>query len=674
MPRLRGLIRGAASSGDRRGCAPGMVASALAACVALGVAMPSAAAKLREVRVGRHAEYTRIVFETDAPVRYRVTRDESGELRVRLEATASPRRVGSKSEVLREVVVEGEGTGSVARLALARGEVDVREMVLENPPRIVLDLTPRVASATAVAERAKPRPVASEARRTETARAPAPAPAPKPARAPAAAAPAARPAPGPVPAPVLAAAPPAEPKAAPEGAPTPVAPAPAGAVSPPPEERVRRSPAPAPTADVTPPPPAQERVRPAPAPAPATEPAPRVAPATELAGPPAPPRQAPLELRLGPEETPENDAAAARLAKAERELEKLAGISEKPRLRKAAPELPAPAPEAPAPAAPVAVAAPSATAPPTAPAAAAAPVPSSPAAEPPAPAAAPLGVGSAGAADAAAPAPTADAAPAPGTGAEVAPGAPAEPAPAAPEKKAKRARAPEAFEPTPEPPGWLAFLPAPFDDPLVLGGIGALLALIAALAVVRRRATRETEAFASPFDAAEPLEAAGGSGLGVEQGSAGAASFEPVSTSPVAAPTAEMGPLFASATVVDDDEASIFDVTAEDAVAEDVDTPSVPAPPAFEPAAPALGAASEPIDETELTEEEMRLIEELERRLAHLETRLEEVVDAKERLERHVAAQTEELRVQRAAIARTQRVLRTVVKPDDVATEPVAKT
>jgi hypothetical protein len=69
----------------------------------------------------------------------------------------------------------------------------------------------------------------------------------------------------------------------------------------------------------------------------------------------------------------------------------------------------------------------------------------------------------------------------------------------------------------------------------------------------------------------------------------------------------------------------------------------------------------------------MRVIEELERRLAHLETRLEEVVDAKERLERHVAAQTEELRVQRAAIARTQRVLRTVVKPDDLATEPAPK-
>ncbi len=66
--------------------------------------------------------------------------------------------------------------------------------------------------------------------------------------------------------------------------------------------------------------------------------------------------------------------------------------------------------------------------------------------------------------------------------------------------------------------------------------------------------------------------------------------------------------------------------------------------------------------------------EELERRMALLETRLEEVVDAKERLERQVVAQTEELRVQRAAIARTQRVLRGMARPEDEATEPAPKT
>jgi hypothetical protein len=65
---------------------------------------------------------------------------------------------------------------------------------------------------------------------------------------------------------------------------------------------------------------------------------------------------------------------------------------------------------------------------------------------------------------------------------------------------------------------------------------------------------------------------------------------------------------------------------------------------------------------------------ELDRRLALLEQRLEEVIDAKDRLERQVSAQTEELRVQRAAIARTQRVLRTVVRPeDDQPSEPVLK-
>jgi hypothetical protein len=65
--------------------------------------------------------------------------------------------------------------------------------------------------------------------------------------------------------------------------------------------------------------------------------------------------------------------------------------------------------------------------------------------------------------------------------------------------------------------------------------------------------------------------------------------------------------------------------------------------------------------------------DEIERRIAHLERRIEELVDARERLERQVAAQTEELRVQRAAIARTQRVLRTVApRPDDEpSSEPV---
>jgi septal ring factor EnvC (AmiA/AmiB activator) len=70
----------------------------------------------------------------------------------------------------------------------------------------------------------------------------------------------------------------------------------------------------------------------------------------------------------------------------------------------------------------------------------------------------------------------------------------------------------------------------------------------------------------------------------------------------------------------------------------------------------------------------MRLVRELERRVASLETRLDEVVDSRERLERQVAAQTEELRVQRAAIARTQRAVRNLSRPDEEnITEPALR-
>jgi hypothetical protein len=66
--------------------------------------------------------------------------------------------------------------------------------------------------------------------------------------------------------------------------------------------------------------------------------------------------------------------------------------------------------------------------------------------------------------------------------------------------------------------------------------------------------------------------------------------------------------------------------------------------------------------------------DENERRIAHLEKRMEELGEAKDRLERQIAAQTEELRVQRAAIARTQRVLRSIApRGEDEPSEPVSR-
>ncbi len=69
-----------------------------------------------------------------------------------------------------------------------------------------------------------------------------------------------------------------------------------------------------------------------------------------------------------------------------------------------------------------------------------------------------------------------------------------------------------------------------------------------------------------------------------------------------------------------------------------------------------------------------QLVQELATRIANLETRLDEASDARERLERQVAAQSEELRVQRAAIARTQRALRSLSRSEaEQATEPALR-
>jgi hypothetical protein len=565
------------------------------------------------------------------------------------------------------VAVEREGAGSVARLDLARGEVDVREMVLDDPPRIVLDLTPRAgAKATALAARPKavepppaprkePPPRVAKDEAPKLPRVPAAVPPPPSAPAPEIA----KEPPAPAPAPVA-----GEPLRDAAALPPTVAPAPE-LVAPPvaetagpkaPELAGPPAPEPAapPVAEPAAPPVAEAAAPPSPTAADAKQ-APDPAPAAPVG--PAPAREAPLELTLAAPDEPADDATAERLARAERELDALAGLPPRTKARDVAK-------------APREGRARDESARKTAPVAAEAEVaPRADARLPAAAAPAPAGEGD----------PVAAPAQRPGRAAELAddPAAQAAREARRRERQAQRAAAmarPPAAPAAPVAPGPLAFLPSPFDDPLVLSGIGALLGLIGALALVRRRAVHMEEGFTSPFDAAADLglPEAGSATLAHE---AGPASFEPVSGSPVAAPTAEMGPLFASATVVaDDEEPSLFDVTAEEAGGDAVDAPPRPAAPAFQPAAPALGAASEAIDETELTEEEMRLIEELERRLAHMETRLEEVVDAKERLERHVAAQTEELRVQRAAIARTQRVLRTVVKPDDVATEPVAKT
>jgi len=198
-------------------------------------------------------------------------------------------------------------------------------------------------------------------------------------------------------------------------------------------------------------------------------------------------------------------------------------------------------------------------------------------------------------------------------------------------------------------------------SPTVLAGVAGLVALIGGLLFVRRRGMADGEA--SPFADDSPF--AVDPGQGDEQPMAEAAYQEGEATG------------FETELSREDGQASIFDVPEEEIPDDDKDDAPISAAVAAAGAAPfvsASGSPTESAEEAEVEESVMRLVQDLERRVAHMESRMEELSDTKERLERQVAAQTEELRVQRAAIARTQRVLRTVARSEEEATEPAPKT
>jgi hypothetical protein len=216
--------------------------------------------------------------------------------------------------------------------------------------------------------------------------------------------------------------------------------------------------------------------------------------------------------------------------------------------------------------------------------------------------------------------------------------------------------------------GFLDRFPAPLNQPFVLAGIGLGVIFLIAFAVLRRKGAAAKEEPITPFAAGEPFS--------VDEQAAVAEEPESAEQPQDAEADAELPVELERAR----EEPSLFDQPGE---AEE--------PPGGEPSEelvekPSEEPVEEPLAEPAEDREEILVAEpvepvlapgpseELERRLAQLEERLEEFIDEKDRLGRQVAAQTEELRVQRAAIARTQRVLRDLSRPGEQATEPVPKT
>ena len=555
--------------------------AALVAAAALCSAVPALAAQIKDVRVGSHPKFTRIVFELDGKAGYKVERagtDAAPELRITIEASSSTRSLRASGDV-RSVKVDA-GTQARAHIALRASGLRVREMLLSDPARIVIDVVrPETAVAAATASKPAPKPAAETK------------PAPKPVAE-------AKPSPAPSPKPI------AEAKPAPSPSPKPIAeakPSPSPKVEPPPptpkpiaEAKPSPAPSPKPIAEASPSP------SPSPAP-PAVIPAPRAGeskPSENFSPPPLEsPKPATTESASAPEVSPAPDAAPT-----------------PPDAAKLPPALPSPAPMQPAP--PVAVTPPSPSAPTT-----------------------------------------------------VAP----KPAPSS---------------------SWTDRL----GDPLALGLIGAAVLGLLAIAVVwrRRRAlpndldvtaiAEEVEHSSSESGASSRIPS-GGFAMGDDRPSAPESSFGGLFDQPISAAAPAPEPVFErpAPPIAPPTPAAI---EAEDSLFDDAGAPPGEPEPSGDapmdtemdfpvdrrtsPPAARMGGSAAPAAAP--SPDVARMLQEFERRIATLEARLDESNEAREKLERQVAAQSEELRVQRAAIARTQRALRTMTRGDeDKATEPALR-
>ena len=547
-------------SPDRR---PRLLA-AFTAAVALCSALPARAAQFKDGRLGVHPKFTRSVFELDGKAGYRVERSGM-ELHITIEAMSSARSLRASGDV-RGVKVDA-GTQARANIALRDSGLRVREMILSDPPRIVLDVVkPESEVAAATAPKPAPKPAAQTR------------PAPKPiAEAKPTSAPSTRPAAEtkPAPEPKIAE---AKPSPSPKVEPAPPAPKPMTEAKPSP------SPAPKPMADVKPSP--SPRVEPAPpAPVPSAEtPAPRAS---------EPPKPAPTDSASAPAILPVPAPTAEPTP---------------PETAKLPPALPSPEPMPPAP--PAAV-------------------------------------------------------------------APKPPAPVAPKP---------APVPTAAPSSWIDRL----GDPIWLGIIAAAVLSLAALAVVqrRRRALPNDLDVTAIADEVEQTSDAGripsgGFAMGDDSASAPESSFgglfdTPISAVPTPAPERPAPPIAMATPAASEAEDSLFDEAGEKPgepespveVAMDTEMDLPVDRRMTQPAARMGGSAAPSAPSPDIA----RMLQEFERRIATLEARLDESNEAREKLERQVAAQSEELRVQRAAIARTQRALRTMTRGDeDKATEPALR-
>ena len=102
---------------------------------------PVQGAEVVDIRIGVHPDYTRMVFELDRPASYKVLLGNSRtEVLIALQAGSIPRRIESQKSLVSRIDLMPTASGSEARVSLVRDGLSLKEMVLVDPPRVVVDI------------------------------------------------------------------------------------------------------------------------------------------------------------------------------------------------------------------------------------------------------------------------------------------------------------------------------------------------------------------------------------------------------------------------------------------------------------------------------------------------------------------------------------------------------
>ena len=140
---------------EHRECQQGLRLLVVAAFLCLlGAAHPAWAAQVVEVRVGQHEGFSRVVLEFDSPVSYQVKpgapAGSDRELLISLDASAQAETLRPLSGAIESVeIVPVAERRSTLRMKLSGENFKLKEMILSNPPRIVLDILEKTVASAA---------------------------------------------------------------------------------------------------------------------------------------------------------------------------------------------------------------------------------------------------------------------------------------------------------------------------------------------------------------------------------------------------------------------------------------------------------------------------------------------------------------------------------------------